>query len=1140
MEIKKIARIFFAAAVSIMLTFALAISASAMQIFVKTLTGKHITLEVEPGDRIADVKTKISEKEGIPAAYQMLMFAGKILEDDETLAGYNIQKDATIHLVLRGPSDLTVTGGTIGTDYSFTNNVIEILTDTPLTISGATTAERIEIADGVNANITLAGVDIDVSAIENTAAIKIADNSTGNVTITLADDTVNVLKSGRYCAGLQKNGDYISEDKGKLIIQGEANGTGSLEATGGTGGAGIGSGSSNASNIEIKGGNIVAKGGEYAAGLGGGLGNGSNITVSGGNLTAIGGGSGAGIGCGYNGGCSNVVINGGTVTAKGGNDGVGIGGFDGGYCNIIISGGSVKAESGGNDVSVIGSSKYSAVTPTLADGTTPVYLFTIPNPDDKPVEIDGAAYTPVNHKGIDPANGNLYVYLTSDFHTVKVGDTAARYNYNNTNNSFEEVGTAFNVTPTVSGEVLTYGTDFTYPASDGKLNILRDKAITIANVDRTTATSDCIEISNGVNANITLAGVNINVSAIAMTAAIKIADNSTGNVTITLADDTVNVLKSGYCRAGLQKNGDYISEDKGKLIIQGETNGTGSLEAIGGEYGAGILGGDTSKASNIEIRGGNIVAKGGDAAAGIGGGYNGGCSNITISGGTVTATGGEAGAGIGGGYSGGCSNITISGGTVTATGGEDGAGIGGGSEGGCSNITISGGTVTATGGFTGVGIGGGGGGNCSNIVISGGSVKAESGVLGANTIGNYRGEVTPTLADGTTPVYLFTIPNPDDKPVEIDGAAYTPINHKGVDPADGNLYTYLTGKTHMVKVGDAETHYHFINGAFVKGERDTVYSSDSNGHWYACITEENCQIKFDYEEHSGTPATCAEYAKCTTCGRKYGSKLPHNYSAEWLSDADNHWHECSECADKTDIAAHVSSGAPTETEDEICVVCKRVLNPSLGHVHSAHLTYVPETAASCTKDGVKAHYECTCGKIFADENAQNELTEAGIVIAASGSHGATEIRNKVDPTNNSAGYTGDTVCVICNEIIARGTVIPPYGGYKPSVTTAAVTTATPEETTVPEETDETEPEDEIEDDIDSSDNDDSTLTEPDDDDENSEETGESNVGSSADESVSDGSVISGESDSNPNTSVTLSISAVLLVGAAAVLMRKRK
>ena len=1091
MEIKKIARIFFAAAVSIMLTFALAISASAMQIFVKTLTGSHITLEVEPGDRIADIKTKISEKEGIPAAYQMLMFAGKILEDDQTLAEYNIQKDATIHLVLRGPSDLTVTGGTIGTDYSFTNNVIEILTDTPLTISGTTTAEHIEIADGVNANITLAGVNIDVSASDNTAAIKIADDSTGNVTITLADDTVNVLKSGYKCAGLQKNGDYISEDKGKLIIQGGANGTGSLEATGGIGGAGIGSSilyndaSTNSSNIEIKGGNIVANGGMFAAGLGGG--DCSNITVSGGNVTAIGGDIGSGIGGSQGGNCSNITISGGTVTAKGGRDyharhGAGIGGGD--ICsNIVISGGSVKAESGGSEVSDIGSSYFGEVTPTLADGTTPVYLFTIPNPDDKPVEIDGAAYTPVNHKGVDPADGNLYAYLTGDFHTVKVGDTAARYNYNNTNNSFEEVGTAFNVTPTISGEVLAYGTDFTYPASDGKLNILSDKAITIANVDQTTATSDSINVPGGVNANITLAGVNIDGGYIGHVIGGSKQDYT---ITITLADDSDNKVYARNYKGAVINHGSYTY---GALEIKGGVKGTGKLEAVSDSCSAGIGSSRDFLCGDITISGGNIIAKGG-TGIGMSSELSGMDITITITGGNVYAESTLGHAGIG------CSN-------------------------GYANVIISGGTVTAKSSKTGISAG--------NTTITGGSVNLSS-------IYSY---FEPTDGNGGS-ICLLTIPNPDGKPVEIDGAAYTPVNHKGVDPADGNLYAYLTGKTHTVKVGDNETHYHFINGAFVEGERDTVYSADPNGHWYACITEENCPIKIDYKEHSGTPATCTEYAKCTTCGRKYGSKLPHNYSAEWLSDADNHWHECSECADKTDIAAHVSSGAPTETEDEICVVCKRVLNPSLGHVHSAHLTYVSETAASCTKDGVKAHYECTCGKIFADENAQNELTEADIVIAASGSHGATEIRNKVDPTNNSAGYTGDTVCVICNEIIARGTVIPPYGGYKPSVTTAAVTTTTPEETTVPEEADETEPEDEIEDDIDSSDNDDSTVTEPDDNDENSDESGESNVDSSANESVSDGSAINGENDSNPNTSVTLSISAVLLAGAAAVLMRKRK
>ena len=232
-------------------------------------------------------------------------------------------------------------------------------------------------------------------------------------------------------------------------------------------------------------------------------------------------------------------------------------------------------------------------------------------------------------------------------------------------------------------------------------------------------TDNTITIEGGtMGAKVTLSNVKINASG----AAVSVS----GNVELIIAGTNTNTLRSGPKHAGVEK-----ADDNGTLTI----SGFGTLNASGGESGAGIGGAWHKNASNIVIEGGTIEANGGNWGAGIGGGQSAAGQNITIRDGNVTAIPGGEAAGIGGGFQGDGKNITIESGTVYAeSGGGNGpvAAIGGGRVSGKGeNIQITGGNVTVKSG-TGVWIGG-----------TNGEISKDS-LTGAVTYVNQNGNVENT------------------------------------------------------------------------------------------------------------------------------------------------------------------------------------------------------------------------------------------------------------------------------------------------------------------------------------------------------------------------------------------------------------
>lgn len=265
----------------------------------------------------------------------------------------------------------TIEGGTQGTDYSYSDGVLTINNGANLTIStNGQTSDRIAIASGATANITLAGVNITPSQ---------ATGSNQNPAIDVTGATPNLTLQGTNSLTGGTPNEYQYGAPGIQVPSGATltiDGTGSLTATGTDSCAGIGGGyKGNGGAITINGGEVKATGGANGAGIGGGSnGDGVTITIRGGTVTATGGRSGAGIGGGYSGDGGTITISGDTVTAIGGSSGAGIGGGNGetgggSGGTIKITGGTVKAKSAGSGAGIGGGNEGSGGNIVITGGT---------------------------------------------------------------------------------------------------------------------------------------------------------------------------------------------------------------------------------------------------------------------------------------------------------------------------------------------------------------------------------------------------------------------------------------------------------------------------------------------------------------------------------------------------------------------------------------------------------------------------------------------------------------------------------------------------------------------------------------------------------------------------------------------------
>ena len=345
--------------------------------------------------------------------------------------------------------------------------------------------------------------------------------------------------------------------------------------------------------------------------------------------------------------------------------------------------------------------------------------------------------------------------------------------------------------------------------------------------------------------------------------------------------------------------------------------------------------------------------------------------------------------------------------------------------------------------------------NCSGLTI----IYIPGGIsIGLEAIPSTAGRITYTVDSSNnvtiTKIVLPSGQNKVDIPPEIDGKTVVAVE-EGYQPYVGNhtcvaktvptcINKATCGICGQDYYGDHDLSHHNAVPHTCTADGTVEYwdcsvcgkkFSDPNGtNEITNIADPNDPARHSLVKTDEKAPTCTDngnraYWTCTECKNIFSDDAGlnpttladvtvfatgHTWSNDWSSDGTGHWHDCvnancpiTENNQKVGYAVHTPGADATETTPQTCDVCGYVINPELGHIHQNHLTFVTEVPETCTTDGVKAHYECSCGKLFADDQAVTEVTLENLKIAAHHSY-----RENWESDNDDNHYH---VCSVCND-----------------------------------------------------------------------------------------------------------------------------